>query len=319
MYYKLVSLFLSIHFLFHISVGSVEETLIMNMENVEAIPIHFRTTLDSLHFNDVEELNTSGLVELRASGSGQFSEKGLQSILKKIGHPNQLMIIDLRQESHGFINGSAVSWYAPRNWGNLGRTTSQIEQLEYKLLQAILKDKKATIYNVIKKNDEGMISEQTPLSVTVDSVAVEKEVVSSMRLNYHRIPVTDHMKPSNEAVDHFIELIRKLSKGTWIHFHCAAGDGRTTTFMAMYDIMYNAKKINLESILNRQWLLGGINLTHMPNIDSWKYDLAVERAVFLKRFYEYCQLYGNTFKPTWSEYMKKKSQEEKDTRPRIGK
>ncbi len=77
--------------------------------------------------------------------------------------------------------------------------------------------------------------------------------------------------------------------------------------MAMHDMMFNAKKISLESILNRQWLLGGINLTHISNINSWKYDLEVERAIFLKRFYDYCQSHGDSFKPIWSEYIKKKN------------
>lgn len=280
-------------------------TLVFNMANEEVLPIHFRSTWDSLHFDDITEPSKQGLTELHISGSGQFSVKGLQAILKRLNHPDPITIIDLRQESHGFINGEAVSWYAPKDWGNHGKTLTQIDQEEHKLLQALSRDKQVDVFNVTKLDAEGYISQKIAIRVTVNTISTEKEVANSARVGYYRIPVTDHMRPTDHDVDRFIEFIRKMPKGTWVHFHCARGDGRTTTFMAMYDMIRNADKVSLEDILQRQWLLGGIRLTQMPNIDSWKYDLGAERLLFLKSFYEYCKKEGPGFKVAWSDFAKK--------------
>lgn len=283
-----------------------EIVLILNMKNVEEVPVHFRTTRDSLHFSNLStEPSTIGLEVLQASGSGQFSEKGLQATLKKLKHPSTISIVDLRQESHGFINGIAVSWFVPKNWGNIGKTLTQIDQQEHNLLQAILKDKTASISIVLQMSPEDYILKKDVQNVTLDNIATEKELANSTRIGYIRIPVTDHLRPSNVDVDQFIEFVRKLPKGTWLHFHCSDGGGRTTTLMAMYDMMHNAKKVGLDDILNRQWLLGGIQLESLPNIGDWKYDLEADRAVFLKRFYEYCQMHGDGFKTSWSDYVKK--------------
>lgn len=42
---------------------------------------------------------------------------------------------------------------------------------------------------------------------------------------------------SPENIDEFIKLYKSLPKDAWLHFHCEAGKGRTTTFLAMYDMM----------------------------------------------------------------------------------
>ena len=62
--------------------------------------------------------------ELRCSGSGQASARGIADLsnqlqaVRKADEP--LWIIDLRQESHGFWNGEAVSWHGPHNAANAG-------------------------------------------------------------------------------------------------------------------------------------------------------------------------------------------------------
>ena len=38
-----------------------------------------------------------------------------------------MLIVDLRQESHGFLNGNAISWYGTRNAANEGKIGRQIE------------------------------------------------------------------------------------------------------------------------------------------------------------------------------------------------
>ena len=50
-----------------------------------------------------------------------------------------------------------------------------------------------------------------------------------------------------------------------LHFHCAAGKGRTTSFMVMYQAMKNNSNLTLEQLLSYQYNIGGVNL-HDNNI-----------------------------------------------------
>jgi hypothetical protein len=60
----------------------------------------------------------TGLDTLNLSASAQFSRQNLENMIKILGP--DLYIVDLRQESHGFAGGSAVSLYAPQNAINRG-------------------------------------------------------------------------------------------------------------------------------------------------------------------------------------------------------
>lgn len=283
-----------------------DSTLILNMENVEELPIHFRSCSDSLHFSDAaQEPSTEGLAEMKASGSGQFSQKSLKALVKRLDYPRPLSIVDLRQESHGFLNGIAVSWFRSRNAANYGKKLSAIEQSEFQLLKSLLKQENVTMYRILSKGPEGDILAERAIPLQVKSALTEKELSNEQIVGYERIPVTDHMRPADEEVDRFVEFVRGLYKGMWLHFHCEAGDGRTTTFMTMYDMMRNAKKVSFDDILDRQWLIGGIRLTTLPSINSWKYSLSTDRIIFLKGFYQYCKDNKDDFKESWTAYRKK--------------
>jgi len=57
---------------------------------------------------------------LRASGSHQVDATVLADVVNRIaeGGPElrRLLIVDLRQESHAFLDGRAVSWCADKDW-----------------------------------------------------------------------------------------------------------------------------------------------------------------------------------------------------------
>lgn len=50
-------------------------------------------------------------------------------------------------------------------------------------------------------------------------------------------------------------------------FHCEAGEGRTTAYMAMYDMMKNPD-VSLKDILYRQHLLGGNYVAYTIKIQN---------------------------------------------------
>lgn len=259
-----------------------EPTLILNSLNSPSLPRNFRMTATPIEYE-----NTQGLDTLNASASGQFSEQGLKGMIEIIPGSN-IVIIDLRQETHGFINGMAVSWSTDRNWGNQGKTVDEIENEQYQRLHELEQGKATDI-----------IINEKPVKIRVKSVLTEEELVTSYGLGYFHLPVTDHVRPKDSDVDLFLEYLQTIPENTWLHFHCSAGKGRASTFLTMYDMINNARDATVEDIFKRQHILGGKDFITEPQ-QSWKYELALERIAFLNRFYMYCR--DSNFDTSWTDW-----------------
>jgi hypothetical protein len=243
-----------------------------------------------------------GLRELRISGSGQPDGDQFGTLirdLRKEAGSGPIYIVDLREESHGFFAGHAVSWYGKHNWANVGLTTEAILKDENKRLNAE-KGKNVDI-SVFKK---GKVVSQSVLFVS--NVATEAQLVQAAGGKYARFTLSDQVGPDPAQVDAFLKFYRSLPQDAWLHFHCHAGMGRTTTFMTMVDIIKNAKNVPVEDIAARQYLLHGANLLGglSNNPQSWN-ELAQEgRAQFVKYFYDYVQAYPKLNK-SWSSWIGK--------------
>jgi len=99
-------------------------------------------------------------------------------------------------------------------------------------------------------------------------------------------------------VDYFVASIKAQPENSWLHFHCKHGVGRTDTFMIMYDMMKNYKIASADDIINRQLQLAKFD---EKTIKSFYND---ERIGFLKKFYDYCKVNGDSFSVKWSEWKK---------------
>lgn len=281
--------------------------LVQSMENVRRLPKNFRTTDSPLKEGDQTALpSVVGLKELHASGSGQYSQRSLEKMVETLGDSIDLYLVDLRQESHGFINGIPVGWYAPKGWSNQGKSIGDIAQEEIDLLNGLLEQQYITAYKILAKSGTGLISSRSPIKIHAQEALTEDALVNRMGLHYQRLPVTDHLKPDPECVDNFIKFINALPKNAWVHFHCSAGGGRSTCFLAMYDMLRNAKDVSFTDILERQWLIGGRHFQHLPDKSSWKYSSSVDRLKFLELFYEYCRSSDGNDSEAWSSYLKKR-------------
>lgn len=280
-----------------------ETILILNMDNEAVLPKKFRTTQDAFEGETKQSVSRLGFDQLRISGSAQFSDKALTAIIERLNNPKNLYILDLRQESHGFINGAAVSWYGVKDWANVGKTLRQIEEEEQTLLKNILTAKTANIALTFVKEPEGQSLPIIEKSVRVDvkDVATENQLVNKHQATYIRFPVTDHVMPTNEIVDQFVYLIKQMPQDRWIHMHCAAGIGRTSTFMVMLDMMKNAKQVSYSDILERQLLIGGRDL-RKPSKSQWKAKAIADRTRFLEEFYDYCRTNQDNYQTPWSLY-----------------
>jgi hypothetical protein len=275
-------------------------SLVLDSPDDSVLPLHFRRA-DGPYVKPGSPVPTrAGLNRVRASGSHQFSEDELAKLAQSL--PSGTTVVDLRQESHGFVNGIAVSWYAPKDFANIGQALPVIEADEARRLKDLRNAGKATILKIMAKDDQGRISASEPFRVSVESVNTEAGLIRSKGLIYDRIPVLDHAAPADADVDHFLDIWRRTHPNGWLHFHCHAGEGRTTAFLAMADMLVNAREVGFEDIVKRQGMLGGLNLLEIT--PGWKAAYALERREFLRRFHAYAYANPDGRPLTWSEWIK---------------
>lgn len=280
--FKISTLFILLIYFFssitindYIKAESIQENnvnLVLDTLNYkDSIPKNFRKTTALAAIKDNKNLNLKGMDKLNISGSQQFSEFNLSSMITAIGPNVPITIIDLRQESHGFINGIPVSWADSKNNANAGLTKEQVLLDEANKLRSIKLNVPISFYN------------HPDITIIPTKVLDEKKLVTVNELSYVRIPVRDGGIPGDDMVGYFIQFVKAQPKNSWIHFHCKQGVGRTTTFMIMYDMLKNNKAATAEEIINRQIALAGLNE------DEIKSFYNEERITFLKKFYEYCK------------------------------
>ena len=275
----------------------------IDLKLTDALPRNFRTTDEPLK-GDKERPSpaTTGLSDLRASGSGEFTSKGLKLLLARIRGP--VTVFDLRQETHIFVNDLPVSWYASRDWANVGRSQSEIEDDEAKRVASLRRGSKIDVRpgHAVKHGDANSIP---PQQVSVERASIERNVVHPAGASYVRITVTDHARPLDDEVDLFILAVRALPENGWAHFHCEAGLGRTTTFMVLYDMLRNANRVSLEDIVRRQQILShGYDVLQQDEPGNWKAPYAAGRATFIRAFYNYARANPNGRPDLWSEWLK---------------
>jgi hypothetical protein len=274
------------------------DTLIAAQKN--PLPKNFRTTRD---LSSLRDLNINGLENLNLLGSAAFTDGQLKNIIKKMKVPPQnITVVDLRQESHGFVNNLPISWYGQYDQANRGKTNAQVQTQESHLLQGLELKNHQTFYEILEKN-EGNITKTFAYNLPLNRVESEESLVRRNQLNYFRLYITDHMMPQGSEVDRFIQFARHLPKNHWLYFHCHAGVGRTTTFMLMYDILRNAKKVPLPTLIERQYALGGKDLSRLPEKTSYKYQDALERKQFIEKFYQYARTNQDDFQTSWSNWL----------------
>ncbi|MGL5617154.1 MAG: fused DSP-PTPase phosphatase/NAD kinase-like protein [Sarcina sp.] len=255
-----------------------KQTLVFDHYNHNNMPANFRKSNDQI---SQPGINTTGLENLNISGSEQYSSMNLKLLKAKLPKNLPLTFVDLRQESHGFINGLPISWEGNGNKANMGLSESQVIALNNQQLANIKIDSNVTIGNK---------------TLMVKEVYSEETLIKANEDNYIRVTATDTKVPTAINVDSFLDQIEDSAEDSWFHFHCKEGIGRTTTFMTLYDIMKNSKTVPLEDIVNRQIVLA--NLQSKDN--SLK---SAERMELYNNFYNYIKS-GESNK-TFSEFVAK--------------
>lgn len=252
--------------------------------------------------------STEGLDTLCISGSAQFSGpqfRRLAPVLRECAKGRDIYVVDLRQESHVFVNeGIPLSWYGSHNWANEGMTLKEVEADEAKRFGAMIGK---TIQAYTRKGNTPI----TRMEINVKSVMTEKELVESEGFKYLRIPIRDHIWPPAKDIDGFISFVNRIGPGqAWLHFHCHAGKGRTGIMMMIYDMMRNPG-VPMKDIVIRQTMAGSSYPLYTEKSNSYKVPLYEEKARMMPLIYEYVQENRKTnYKVPWSLWLKKKKQTE---------
>ena len=251
---------------------------------------------------DTSTVRNFRVTSSNTSASAQLSEKSislLYDVLKRETlSKTPIYIVDLRQESHGLANGVPVSWYEEHNHANFGKSVAEVEQDEVERLKSILG--KMTEFVPLGNHDTATLNK---LTMIVENVQNERHAVESVGFKYVRFSAADMVFPEPSTVDEFIKFYFSLPKDHWLHFHCHAGHGRTTTFLVFYDIL-TYPDLSLEEIVQRHVALGGSNLLAYDDSDNWYSEANRERAISLRKFYQYVQEQRpHKFVISWSDWL----------------
>lgn len=268
---------------------------------------HWRDIFSIIDASNNKNINTRGLQTLWMSGSATPSLDNLKDIynhIVKVTKYKVLLIIDvdLRQESHGMLNGEAITLATKNDWINKGDNRVNALNAERKWLNSLSHQKH--IVNVLTQNQFKKKIFDAGKTVVIESVTSESTAAKVAGFRYERFTITDHMAPDNGEVDRFISLINTLKPNVWIHFHCRGGDGRTTTFMAMYDMLHNANNVSLEDIIKRQAaVIPYYDLFSRTSANPEMEKYFEERKIFLKKFYLFSKARLNGYRGSWSAWL----------------
>ena len=232
------------------------------------------------NFRDLESLG------INAIASAQFSESQLQEVRKK--YPDdKITIVDLRGESHGFINGEPVTWHTVFEKDNQDKALSEISTNESDHLNAAAKDQQITVNKILKKDRvNGWYKEISPTVIDVNQAISEKDLAKKNGFEYQRFPIRDLDVPNETEFTRMVNFIKTLPQDQKLYVHCAGGKGRTGTFLVLLDIIKNGKTTELKEIFKRQNKLGAARLDKISTEESWNKKIAQTRLKIIENFYK---------------------------------
>ena len=241
-----------------------------------------------------ELANVRFLTEEGMSGSAQFSDEQFRALAAQLREQAPAVwIVDCRLESHGLVNGIAVSWCGEDNGANLGKTVEEIEAEE-----AGLSSLTGTTITAYTTEDDRPVD---GFELSVEAWQTERDLVQDAGFGYLRLACPDHCWPPADVIDAFIAFAGSLEPGSWLHFHCQAGSGRTGAFMTIYEMMQKPDAA-VEDILRHQAETGSGNLLERARPE--KSPAQKERCVLARAVYLYIRENRESgWALPWSEWL----------------
>jgi len=266
------------------------EGSVIDLPDERLLPLSWRWT------EKADGKKNPGLETLMASGSGQFSRDQFYAVREQLAGKD-VVVVDLRQEPHTFLNGAAVSWGPPDIIG-ANHSAGEVERTEESWTERLAAGKFATLTAFAPGALADTKSwQKISLKLDIREALTERRMVEEAHWRYLRIAMSDTVYPRDQDIDRFVAFIADLEQEQpWMYFHCDTGGNRTTLFLTLYDMMKNYVRASRPAIIARQRRLGGIDLL------AGKQE--VEREDLLERFYSYCWQCGPLFRRSWSSWSR---------------
>ncbi|WP_189056818.1 phosphatase domain-containing putative toxin [Longimycelium tulufanense] len=267
--------------------------LVLDTPNQPGLPERLRLASDPLVVPEGPPPSRTGLAELRLAGSRQFSAGQLPAIKQRISAP-LIVVVDLRQESHLFVDGSAVSWRGPGNKANAALSHVEVLADEERKKVELTREPSTTI----------QVGDHTSTVSAPKTVQTEITVVTDAGMGYLRLTVPDVEPPQDDDVDRYLRLFRELPSDQWVYFHGGEGMGRTTMFMAMHDMLHNAKQVSEDDIVRRQQILALQTARTDAERATMQWFPNGPQLAFLSTFYKYVQQNADGFQTAYSDWRR---------------
>lgn len=240
------------------------------------------------------------------SASQQLSAQEMEELVRQL--PNRkFTIVDLREETHFFLNGASVSLTNTDNNLNEGKQLPEIREEEYALIEKITQQGHAVLHTRKKEKiltqgaKEKTIVFSPHAPTLVQDILTEEMLVDSLNGNYVRIPITDHEFPSETQIDALISLYETQQKeSSWIHFHCAAGRGRSSVALSIFAILNWARHHSLIEIFQHLESRGNRQL--LKPVKAGKPIKQRSDSAFWEEFYRFASERKQGMK--WSDWKK---------------
>jgi hypothetical protein len=160
------------------------------------LPKNYRNVAAFDFGEDAERFRAHQLHSLSLSGSAQFTPPSIKFIAEGAkGKP--LVVFDLRQESHLFVNDHAVTVHKIRDWGNVGRNSAFVIQDELTRAAEVLEVKPLPLFEEVDMVDQ---PHRSVPQIMPEATSVEQHVVESAGARYIRLCITDHARPADVMV-----------------------------------------------------------------------------------------------------------------------
>lgn len=238
------------------------------------------------------------------SASHQPSAQEMKALVEQFPS-KKFTVIDLREECHFFLDGAAISLTNKDNNPNLGKTLSQINQ-EESIISQTLRKQSVIIHKLVKEKRKSSNGEREKIITFVpqapilsNDVETEEALVKNLQGAYVRMPLTDHGFPSADQIDELISIYENQQKeNSWIHVHCAAGRGRSSSVFTIFAILKWARALPLDEIFSRLELRGNVQLVKPTKKGQPVYQRS--DFSFWERFYQFARNRSNGVKlPSW--------------------
>ena len=257
--------------------------------------LQFRTCQDEYHWWAFCDSSREGLDTLNISGSGVIHLNALKKSLGSVKNlADNVVIVNLSINDQYYADGRPFRWY---NW--------YLQDQDQKLIHAPYRSCK-NIHRV-KDNIKWFLRRNYYHQSPPEIIESEGEMIKRLGYGFKSFHIVRRQLYKPHMIDEFVEFIDQLPAGTHLHFHCDGGNSRTTTLMTMVDIIKNGTMVSLNTIIERQRGIGGVNLYDTkPYLGgTWKPNLLEARLQMVEDFYRYVNDPNGYGHCKWSEWLEK--------------